>query len=216
MESSAADRDDRIESPPEGLWDRLRAEPHRAPEHIALAALDRFADPAADWAAGMRPRYEPPRLARHTVAKHRRLARIEGAALGIGGWITSAPDFVALAWLQCRMVFYVGAAYGFDPHDPMRPAELLFLTGIYPSAMEARESLDGVGRSMAAHYVGQKTSGNADDRSLFAELARFSGVYFAKRGAIKMIPFVASPINSFANARATDRLGKTAIRYYGG
>ena len=210
--------DDRIEAPPEGLWSRLRSEPHRAPEHVALAALDRFAEPAAEWAGMMRPHYEPAEIGRRTVAKHRRLARLEGAALGLGGIFTAAPDFMALAWLQCRMIFFVAAGYGFDPHHEMRPAELLFLTGIYPSAAAARESLDGVGRTMAAHYVNQKTggTGSADDRSLVAELARFSGVYLAKKGAIKFIPLIASPINAVENAGATDRLGKRATKYYGG
>ena len=62
---------------------------------------------------------------------HVRLSRIEGGALGIGGVITTAPDLVALVWLQSRMVFFVAAAMGYDPNHPMRPAELLALQGVY-------------------------------------------------------------------------------------
>src|SRR5919197_719550 len=42
---------------PESLWARLRAEPVRAPEHIALAAADLHAPAAAAWAAEKRSRY---------------------------------------------------------------------------------------------------------------------------------------------------------------
>ncbi len=56
---------------------------------------------------------------------------------------------VALIWIQSRMVFYVAAAYGYDPRDPMRPAELLTLQGLYDTPEEARRALDGVGKLMA-------------------------------------------------------------------
>ena len=43
------------------------------------------------------------------------------------------------------MVFYVAAAHGFDPHHPMRPAELLALLDLYTPPTEARARSDGVG-----------------------------------------------------------------------
>ena len=63
--------------------------------------------------------------------RHATLARFEGAATGVGGVITLVPDMVGLAWIQTRLVFFVAAAYGFDPRDPMRPAELLVLMELY-------------------------------------------------------------------------------------
>ena len=63
--------------------------------------------------------------------RHVNLASVEGAATGVGGFITLIPDLVGLAWIQSRLVFFIAAAYGFDPHDPMRPAELLVLNRLY-------------------------------------------------------------------------------------
>ena len=63
--------------------------------------------------------------------RHATLARFEGAATGVGGIITLVPDMVGLAWIQTRLVFFVAAAYGYDPRDPMRPAELLVLMELY-------------------------------------------------------------------------------------
>src|SRR3977135_3844508 len=38
-----------MERVPESLWRRIRAEPDRAPEHIALAAAERFGPAAEEW-----------------------------------------------------------------------------------------------------------------------------------------------------------------------
>ena len=86
--------------------------------------------------------------------RHAALARFEGAATGVGGLVTAVPDLVPLAWIQSRLVFFVAAAYGFDPHDPMRPAELLVLRDLYPDPETARRALDGVGKTVAEAYIG--------------------------------------------------------------
>ena len=95
-----------------------------------------------------------PELARMAKRRHATLARFEGAATGVGGIFTAVPDIVLLAWIQSRLVFFVAAAYGFDPHDPMRPAELLVLRDLYPDPQTAREALDGIGKTVAEAYVG--------------------------------------------------------------
>ena len=93
------------------------------------------------------------------MKRHVRISRLEGATAGLAGAWGIIPDLVALAWLQSRMVFHVGASFGFDPRHPMRPAELLTLTGVYPTAQEAREALDGVGRHFALAYGEGKLRG---------------------------------------------------------
>ena len=125
---------------PPGLWDRLRQDPIRSPEHIALAAASTFGPRAAHWAKGKRARFRvtPAELGVMAKKRHATLARFEGAATGIGGVVTMVPDMAALAWIQARLVFYVAAAYGYDPNDPMRPAELLVLLGFYPDPATAR------------------------------------------------------------------------------
>src|SRR3954464_2845797 len=133
---------------PAALWRRIRAEPERAPEHIALAAAERFAPQAARWVQVAGPGKTPESLAKTALKKHVRVARLEGAALGIGGFTTAAADLVALGWIQSRMVFYIAAAYGYDPADPMRPAELLALTGFYEPPADARAALDGMGKHL--------------------------------------------------------------------
>ena len=121
--SSAPTEIERLGRLPDSLWQQLRERPERAPELIALAAAERFAGPAEEWVriAGAGHTHES--LAKVAYKKHVRLARVEGLAFGLGGVVTSAFNLAGLAWIQARMVFYVAAAHGYDPHHPMRPAE---------------------------------------------------------------------------------------------
>ena len=202
-------------SVPESLWARLRAEPLRAPEHIALAAADRHAPAAAAWAAEKRSRLAVSHreLGRMAKRRHAALARFEGAATGVGGIFTAGPDLVLLAWIQSRLVFFVAAAYGFDPYDPMRPAELLVIRGLYPDPQTARRALDGVGTMVVAAYVGSTLE---RDEALASRLARFVGRRLTRRIAGRMIPFAAIAFNAIGNERETRALADKAIKFYGG
>src|SRR5215218_8120534 len=114
------ERDDaRQRELPPSLWHRLRADPARAPEYVALAAAERHAPAAARWVEDRRAMYAvtPHELALMAKRRH------AGAATGVGGIVTFLPDLAAAAWVQSRLVYFVAASYGFDPLDPMRPAE---------------------------------------------------------------------------------------------
>ena len=202
---------------PDSLWDRLRADPVRAPEYVALAASDQPAPAAAAWAAEKRGRLAVggPELARMAKRRHATLARFEGAATGVGGIFTAVPDAVALAWIQSRLVFFVAAAYGFDPHDPMRPAELLVLRDLYPDPQTARHALDGIGKTVAEAYVGSKVE-RGREQAMLSRLLLFVGKRTATRAARRLIPGVAIAFNAIANERDTRALADKAIRFYGG
>lgn len=210
---SASEQAERVESIPRALWDRIRAEPDRAPEHIALVAAERFAPAAERWAASRLPYDEPAAVAKTAHRKHVRLSRLEGAALGLGGAVTAAADLVALGWIQCRMVFFIAAAYGYDPHHPMRPAELLAIQQIYPTAEEARAALDGVGKRMAVQFI-ESRRGNDDE--VVKRLVMYAGKRVIRRGVLRVVPLVASPVAAVQNAKATAEVGKRALRFYGG
>jgi hypothetical protein len=202
-----------LERPPQPLWERIRAEPDRAPEYIALAAADRFGPAAEEWVRIAGPGHSPAELADVALKKHVRLARLEGAALGIGGAITAGPDLVALLWIQSRMVFYIAAAYGYDPNHPMRPAEYLALQGLYETPAEAREALDGVGKRMAQAMV-ERALSKRDADALHLKLAKYIAKRLARRYAGRLIPFVGAPLGAIQNGSATKQLGQRALSYY--
>src|SRR6476661_5154344 len=177
---------------PRELIARVRADPARAPEHIALAAADLHAPAAAAWVAKHHARGATHRVALGRAAKRRhvRFARVEGAATGL----------VALAWIQSRMIFFIAAAYGYDPRDRMRPAELLVLTEVYSDVMAARDALDGAGQHMALAYAQSRMAGRGGrrDNRLLISLTAFVGRHAAERGLGRYIPFVGAPVNAIA------------------
>jgi hypothetical protein len=97
----------------------------------------------------------------------------------------------------------------------MRPAELLVLMDLYDTPAEAREALDGAGRSLVEAAVGRALSGR-DDQTLVSKLAGM----LVKRGAARLggraIPGFAILVNSIGNERAVRELGDRAIEFYGG
>jgi hypothetical protein len=206
------------EKVPEGLWERLRDDPVRAPEHVALYAAKLHAPAAAAWAGEKRDRYA---VSGHDLAKmakkrHAGMARLEGAATGVGGFLTVVPDLVLLAWIQSRLVFFTAAAYGYDPHDRMRPAELLVLRDLYPDPETARHALDGIGKTVAEAYVGGKLGDARNNEAALARLLKFVGKRTVSRAARRLIPGVAIAFNAVANERDTRALADKAIRFYGG
>jgi hypothetical protein len=215
MARAVTDSEERADEPPGNLFERLRADPLRAPELVALAAGERHAPAAAQWAERRRRVYgtDPAALAEMAKRRHASLARLEGAATGVGGFVTLLPDLVGLAWIQSRLVFFIAAAYGYDPHDPMRPAELLVLTGLYPDPASARAALDGAGATIAETYVGSRVS---RDEALARRLLRMVGKRTGRRIAGRLIPFFAVAFNAVTNERDTRALADRAIRFYGG
>ena len=198
---------------PGSLWERIRTDPVRAPEHIALAASEKHGPAAEAWAAEKRRRYahDGPELAEMAKRRHATMARFEGAATGIGGVFTMVPDMAALVWIQSRLVFFIAAAYGFDPRDPMRPAELLVVTRLYPDVPTARSALDGVGKTIAESYIGSKLE---REEVLAVRLAKMLGQRSARKLAGRLIPFAAVAFNAIGNERTTRQLADRAIRFY--
>jgi EcsC protein family len=205
----------RIDRPPRSLWERVLAEPERAPEHIALAASERFGPQAEEWVRVAGPGHTPEELAQVAYRKHVRLARLEGGVLGIGGALTAAPDIVALIWIQSRMIFYIAAAHGYDPRHPMRPAELLALQGVYESPAAAREALDGMGKLMAQAMVEKALAGRSTEQ-LHRRLMKYLAKRLARRYAGRLIPFIGAPLGAIQNGSATKEVGRLALSYYGG
>ena len=200
---------------PDPIWQRVLAQPERAPELIAAAAAERFGGPAERWVEIAGAGHSPQSLARTAYAKHTRLARLEGFALGFGGITTSAANLGGLAWIQARMVFYIAAAFGYDPRHPMRPAELLALWEVYDTPAEARTALDGLGKPMAQALVERQLT-KSGERRLSGRLLRYVGKRLVKRAGARLVPVLGAPISAVQNGGSTKELGRRALAYYGG
>lgn len=200
-------------APPRSLLEKLREDPVRAPEHLALASVEANGGAAAAWLAEKQGRFasSAPDLARMAVRRHAQWGRASGAVTGLGGWVTMAPDLAALAWLRSRTVLFVAAAYGQDPRGPERAAELLVVQGLYRDVVEAQQALDGTGTPVALAYVDKRMSG---DEQLVRVLARMAGRKLGKKVAARFVPGLASITGAIGNGREIRDVGDEAIAYY--
>jgi uncharacterized protein (DUF697 family) len=208
---------------PEGLWKQLRAEPTHAPQHLALAAIDRWGQQARDYAKNVRREYPDAtsrELAEVVRVRHAMLARMEGAAAGVPGSIAPLmgsaaallPDLAALAWIQSRMVVHIAAVYGHNTNNRDTAAELLVLQGIYNTTEAARVALTEASKRVATRVVNAYIKGPT--LVLLKQLFRYVGIKFTRSGLLKAVPFIAIPINAGVNEAATRSLGKRAIKFY--
>jgi len=206
--------------PPGTLWQRMKADPQYAPEHLALEAVRRLGPEAARWADRARaeqPGITPDALAQVAVRRFTNHARLSGAVSGATGLPGAVVDVGVLAWTQSRMVLHMAAAYGIDPGHADRATDLLVLQRVHKAAESARLALGvAAGRERAARLFE-----SAADRPLSGvmvklgvKLAQMAGIRAAKRMFAKVIPGAAVVLGTWANAAATKDLAQRTQEHY--
>ncbi|MBO9534583.1 MAG: EcsC family protein [Solirubrobacteraceae bacterium] len=199
----------------------LRADPTYALETIALRSVEVHGAAAKAWLAESKSvPYSQEQLAKIAVKRSTNLARLEGATLGFGGFLTVAPDLAALVYILTREVVFVAAAYGHDPTHPDRAAELLVVTQVYGSIEEAQAGLDRRGERIAVRLAKNQVkaalpgSGAKRQRTLSERLIRYAGRRAAKRYGGRLVPGIGAVLGAIDNGAAARETGERAIEFY--
>jgi uncharacterized protein (DUF697 family) len=214
---SGSDLDDA--GPPGRLWDRMKADPQYAPEHLALEAIRRLGPQAQAWVQRTRARQPdlgPEALARLAVRRFTAHARLSGAVSGAAGLPGAVVDVGVLAWTQARMVLHVAAAYGVDPTHPDRAVDLLVLQRVHRIAETARLGLGvaaGRERASALFASADRPIGRSVFR-LTVKLAQMAGARAIRRTVAKIIPGAGVVLGTWANSAATTELARRATDRY--
>ncbi|WP_344652166.1 EcsC family protein [Cryptosporangium japonicum] len=204
----------------------MKNDPSHAPEHLVLAAVEKFGPEASLWMA--RTRAAHPYVPDHVwvpVIRTRfvRLSRYSGAAAGAAGAVGAVVDVGVLAWNQARMVLHIAAALGYDPTHPDRAAELLVIRGLQTKLDAARTAVDVARRQQEPSALAQhlpdrvRNFGSGAGRAyteLAWQLARMAGLAAVKKMAMKFVPFAGVPLGAIANSSATKKLAQDAVNYY--
>lgn len=206
-------------TPPSGLWDRMRADPQYAPEHLALEAVRRLGPQARRWAERTRahhPGIDPETMAGLAIRRFVGRARLSGAVSGAAGLPGAVVDVGVLAWTQARMVLHLAAAYGHDPEHADRATDLLVLQKVHKATQTARLALGvAAGRERAgALLTGSGTPLGRAMLRLGVKLAQMAGVRAAKRIFAKVVPGAAIILGTWANSSATRDLAARATALY--
>jgi hypothetical protein len=135
------------------------------PQRLAELAVAELGPRAAAWAGWLRDTYpDPPAHGIARLATHQ--AREAGWALAFaeaGGPVTAALSLPAAAWVRATMVLRIAAAYGHDPADPQRAADLIELLDF--ATPHGRRRLVGFA---AARFGVRRTLARAAVRMLLA------------------------------------------------
>ncbi|GAB3854610.1 EcsC family protein [Dactylosporangium cerinum] len=207
------------DGPPPGLWQKMRADPEYAPEHLAIEAVTRIGPKMVielQKLRAMNPGAPPDALASMVVYRYTNHARLSGAVSGAVGLAGAVLDVGVLAWTQAKMVLLIAVIYGRDPADPERAIELLVLQGVHKYTDTARAALQVArGRQGIETLLPDKRRPlNQMLMSLGLKLAQMAGIKAAKRIFAKLVPGAAIILGSFANAGATKALAKKAMALY--
>ncbi|MEO3930572.1 EcsC family protein [Micromonosporaceae bacterium B7E4] len=206
-------------APPSGLWERMKADPQYAPEHLALEAVRRIGPQARAWAERTRawyPQMTPEAMAETAIRKFVNHARVSGAISGAAGLPGAVLDMGVLAWTQARMVLYVAAAYGHDPEHPDRATDLLVLQRVHKIAETARLALGvAAGRERVDALRSRSETPLAQVMlRLGLKLAQMAGLRAAKRLLAKAVPGAAVVLGTWANSSATKSLAARSQELY--
>jgi hypothetical protein len=207
--------DEKIAAPPGELWERMKADPQYAPEHLALEAVRRLGPEAARWVERVRagrPELSSDQLADVAVGKFVNLARLSGAVSGAAGLPGAVVDIGVLAWTQARMVLHIAACYGVDPTREERATDLLVLQKVHKVAENARVALGvAAGREEAGALLrGADAPIGQVMLRLGGKLAQMAGVRAARKLFAKAIPGAAIVLGTWANSSATKDLALRA------
>jgi EcsC protein family len=178
-----------------------------------MDAVARLAPRVARHLSWLRERYPTAtsdQYAAIVTQRAARHARSTGVAAGLTGPLGAVAGLGVTTCLEALQVLEIAAAYGFDPADPRRAAELVYLTGVRDSLTAATVSTHAA-IVTAAPAVG--ASGLHD-----ARLWRIAATGAARLGAIRLaarlLPGAGAVLAAVTDERSSRRLAERATRFY--
>ncbi|HEX8343322.1 MAG TPA: hypothetical protein VF657_01080, partial [Actinoplanes sp.] len=215
-------------------WARVVADPARTPELLALTAVQTIGPRAAEWARDVRESYPSATrdgIARLAVRQFTRRGGVSSTLAAVSGAYAPAALLGTAAYHHAELVLHVAAAYGQDPSDPARAADLLVLTRVHPDRDAAEAALaavgapaghDGHSSAPAGHDghssapAGRDGDGSGTTWRLGRTLAVQAGGWAALRAVGRRFPGTALVVAAITSRAGMETLGVRATTYYRG
>jgi hypothetical protein len=137
---------------------RLTADPGHTPELLALAAVQTIGPRAKEWAERTReayPKATDAALARLAADQFTRFSSPNSIVGALAGSYVPATLVATSALTHARVILHVAAAYGIDPTDEARAADLLVLTRVHPDRDAAESALAAAKRAERTKMTGR-------------------------------------------------------------
>jgi hypothetical protein len=190
----------------------LVADPGHAPELLALAAVQTIGPRAKDWAERHRDAYPNATeagLARLATKQFTRFGTVAGVFGAVAGSYAPVALLGSSALAHAELVLHLAAAYGLDPTDEKRAAELLVLTRVHPTQADAEEALT------AARQPAYEEGGITDAAWRFGRMvATQVGGWAALRVVNRLFPGASLLVATTVSRNVVAALGTRAMRFY--
>jgi hypothetical protein len=214
---------------PATLWEALRCDPGHVPDLAVLHSVPLIAQHIAAWHRVMRARHpndSPDQLATRVLRRSAGIGRRGGAITGSSFYIGMLPAMAMIYCEQLLVILRIAVIYGRDPTDPARLVEVLVIQGRYQTVGEATTGLVGAG--IAKPYQGAPEGVMRTIKRSLSQIPTMLGIRLRKlrsgpvdavvtlaTWASFVVPIVSIPAWAVTNARATRRLARSAINFYG-
>jgi hypothetical protein len=136
-------------------------------------------------------------VAERTIAGTRRLAIVEGASFGLGGFLTLLPDVSLLGVITFRLIQKLSLIYGFEYVTEEERAEL-WLAAASAAGVEA-------GRDLVKKQVIQRVA---------TRIAEKAGSELAEKLAAGIVPIVSAGVGATLNAYFITGWGRRAHQHF--
>jgi EcsC protein family len=136
-------------------------------------------------------------VAERTIKGTRRLAIVEGASFGLGGFLTLLPDVSVLGVLTFRLIQKLGLIYGFEYATEEERAEL-WLAAASAAGVEA-------GRDWVKKQVIERVA---------TRIAEKAGTELAEKLSAGIVPIVSAGLGGILNAYFINGWGRRAHSHF--
>ena len=166
---------------PPTTFSKLAADPGHAPELLALTAVQTIGPRAKEWATRTReayPKATDTALARLAADQFTRFTSPNSIVGTLAGSYAPVTLIATTALTHARVILHVAAAYGMDPTDQARAADLLVLTRVHASRDDAEAALAAVQRRQAATTPVQRIGRMVATNAVGWAVVRLASRYF--------------------------------------
>ena len=150
-------------------------------------------------------------LVTEKIENYSRTAAIEGGLTGAAGFFLGLADFPLLLGIKLKMLFDIGALYGYPGEDYK---ERIYLLHVFQLAFSSdAHRVDVYGRISDWRAYSQQLPASLDDFDwrMFQQEYRD---YIDLAKLAQLLPIIGAPVGVIVNNRLVRRLGRTATNAY--
>ncbi|QHT69156.1 EcsC family protein [Rhodocytophaga rosea] len=154
---------------------------------------------------------EREKLIKDKIEAYKKLAAVEGAGTGAGGFLLSLADFPLLLGLKIKLLYEIAGLYGYKVKDYQERVFILYVFQLAFSSTNTRketyQKILNWDTTTQTHLAGMSVF---DWRSFQQEYRDY--IDLAK--LLQLVPGIGAVVGAFANHRLVDKLGETAMNAY--